>query len=350
MKKWIWFIFACVSPAFAWAEGNNIKMVTYFPVPYAAYNDLGVLGSCDVGLGSSCVLNADQGLSVKKNTDASDTRALNSGSLILKKGKLALNSTSSDAMIQGKTLSVGSGMEYMPLSDLTFTDFRVDEVVDPLASVQSDNGYTGVLQLAGHTFPSCSEGEITWKKLTFNDTTGVFLTCGEGVEESFTCYGDTYYDSDTGMCQCYDSSAVWYEGYCCTYDDKSYPCWEEYWDTLCDYYEGGCYSWEDSDPYWEPTGMTSNWVGGPLACNSGYCGSCTESNIGETCIDSCWLDNDPDYGGAGYCYCETYTCWKPEGEYCEDPYYDCYEVTGFSQYFPDDGVSYYDPREYPTGY
>ena len=347
MKKWIWFIFACVSPAFAWAEGNNIKMVTYFPVPYAAYNDLGVLGSCDVGLGSSCVLNADQGLSVKKNTDASDTRALNSGSLILKKGKLALNSTSSDAMIQGKTLSVGSGMEYMPLSDLTFTDFRVDEVVDPLASVQSDNGYTGVLQLAGHTFPSCSEGEITWKKLTFNDTTGVFLTCGEGVAEEPECYGDTYYDSDSGLCQCYDSSAVWYEGYCCTYDDKSYPCWDSYEDWV----EGECY-YEGDDYYqWEPYEERSSYIGsnGEWACGCGgmSCNNtCDYYSVGEQCQDSCYFEGD-GYGIGGYCHYSIYICHKTEFEpWCEEDTYEWIEYPNFDE----EGVSYYDPREYPYGY
>ena len=348
MKKWIWFIFACVSPAFAWAEGNNIKMVTYFPVPYAAYNDLGVLGSCDVGLGSSCVLNADQGLSVKKNTDASDTRALNSGSLILKKGKLALNSTSSDAMIQGRTLSVGSGMEYMPLSDLTFTDFRVDEVVDPLASVQSDNGYTGVLQLAGHTFPSCSEGEITWKKLTFNDTTGVFLTCGEGVAEEPECYGDTYYDSDSGLCQCYDSSAVWYEGYCCTYDDKSYPCWDSYEDWV----EGECYTETYESPYeWAIVDYLEHMAGGPLGCYGGD-GSgcnfyeCNEDTAGNTCNADCYYDGD-EYGGM--CFCNIWKCTKGGSwteDWCEEGYYTEEYYPNFDEY----GSSYYDPKEYPYGY
>ena len=344
MKKILWVFLGFLLPMGASAADNNIKMVTYFPVPYASYNDLGVVGSCDVGLGNSCELNAGKGLTVMKNSNASDTRALNSGSLILKKGNLSLDSSYTSSQIEGTTLKVGDSLDYTSTSDLTFTDLQVGTVNSSLSSVQSDSGYVYNLELFGQSFPDCDSYDISWKKLTFNNTTGVFLTCGEGVAEEPECYGDTYYDSSTGMCQCYDSSAVWYEGYCCTYDDKSYPCWDYYENWV----EGGCYTETHESSYeWAIVDYSEHMAGGPMGCGSG-CNfyECNEDTAGSTCNADCYYDGD-EYGGV--CSCNIWKCTKGESwteEWCEEGYYTEEYYPNFDEY----GSSYYDPKEYPDGY
>ncbi len=60
---------------------NNIRMVTYFPVPYVSYNDLEVVGTCDAGLMDVC--NLEIGNELKVFTKNNDSRDLNTGSLIV---------------------------------------------------------------------------------------------------------------------------------------------------------------------------------------------------------------------------------------------------------------------------
>lgn len=60
MKSLSWAVLGLLMAAPSFAADNNIKMVTYFPVPYAAYGDLGVTGTCDVGLMGQCKFNGSQ--------------------------------------------------------------------------------------------------------------------------------------------------------------------------------------------------------------------------------------------------------------------------------------------------
>ena len=108
MKSLSWAVLGLLMAAPSFAADNNIKMVTYFPVPYAAYGDLGVTGTCDVGLMGQCKLDAGKSLTVAKAS--SDSRALNTGSIIVRKGTLGLSPASSLAKGTSITAGCGCGM------------------------------------------------------------------------------------------------------------------------------------------------------------------------------------------------------------------------------------------------
>ena len=181
MKK---FLFALCALALALpvaaADANNIKMVTYFPVPYAAYGDLGVTGTCDVGLMGQCKLDAGEGLKVAKAS--SDSRALNTGSIIVRKGTLGLTPQTSVALGTQLTAGSGTGTGVLEFShDLAVTSINSSR----LAKAQAMNeAQMTSLNMYGHAFPTCDadDHEISWKSLTLGNKTGVFLVCGAGEE------------------------------------------------------------------------------------------------------------------------------------------------------------------------
>ena len=164
------------------AAENNIKMVTYFPVPYAAYGDLAVNGSCDVGLVGSCNLDVGQGLVVRK--ESADGRALNTGSVIVRGGGMDLNSSKSGSYVEGRKLEVGSGLSS------GVVEFAHDLAVKNISgsrmqSAQAQNeAYMNKLKIFGHEFPVCdgNNHEINWRNLTVRGNSGVFLVCGNGGE------------------------------------------------------------------------------------------------------------------------------------------------------------------------
>lgn len=181
MKK---FLFALCALALALpvaaADANNIKMVTYFPVPYAAYGDLGVTGTCDVGLMGQCALDAGEGLKVAKAS--SDSRALNTGSIIVRKGTLGLTPQTSVALGIQLTAGSGTGTGVLEFShDLAVTSINSSRLAK--ARAMNEAQMTS-LNMYGHAFPKCDESgnEISWKKLTLGKKSGVFLVCGAGEE------------------------------------------------------------------------------------------------------------------------------------------------------------------------
>ncbi len=193
MKK---FLFALLGLVFAapFAMADNIKMVTYFPVPYASYGDLSVSGTCDVGLLNNCSLDAGEKLNVYKLS--SDGRVLNTGSLIANSGKLDLNSSASSSQIN--TTSLVSHNPSGQTASTGVLEFSHDLTVDTIkgASIQSaeatNRADMDALYLFGssHRFPTCdgTDHKMSWQKLTVDGKSGVFLVCGLGekadVEES----------------------------------------------------------------------------------------------------------------------------------------------------------------------
>ena len=181
MKKFLFALcaFALALPSVA-ADNNNIKMVTYFPVPYASYGDLGVTGTCDVGLMGQCKLDAGEGLKVAKAS--SDSRALNTGSIIVRKGTLGLTPQTSVALGTQLTAGSGTGTGVLEFShDLAVTSINSSR----LAKAQAMNeAQMTSLNMYGHAFPTCDadDHEISWKSLTLGNKTGVFLVCGAGEE------------------------------------------------------------------------------------------------------------------------------------------------------------------------
>ena len=186
MKK---FLFALCALALALpvaaADANNIKMVTYFPVPYAAYGDLGVTGTCDVGLMGQCKLDAGEGLKVAKAS--SDSRALNTGSIIVRKGTLGLTPQTSVALGTQLTAGSGTGTGVLEFShDLVVTSINSSRLAK--ARAMNEAQMTS-LNMYGHAFPKCDESgnEISWKKLTLGKKSGVFLVCGAGELVDIPC-------------------------------------------------------------------------------------------------------------------------------------------------------------------
>ena len=180
MKSLSWTVLGLLVAVPSFAADNNIKMVTYFPVPYAAYGDLGVTGTCDVGLMGQCALDAGKSLTVAKAT--SDSRALNTGSIIVRKGTLGLNPASSLAI--GTSITAGSGIGSGVLEfshDLAVTNINSSRISKGRAmnEAQLDS-----LNMYGHAFPVCdaTNHEISWKNLTIGKKSGVFLVCGAGEE------------------------------------------------------------------------------------------------------------------------------------------------------------------------
>ena len=181
MKRFLLVVLGLLAvPCFA---ANNIKMVTYFPVPYAAYSDLSVDGTCDVGLLGSCSLDAGAALNVAKK--GSDSRALNTGSFIVRSGTLNLQSTNSSPILSTAYLTAGNGSA--TVGSLNFShDLAVSQINNSTAqSMTAQNkAILTRLQIFGHTFPTCdaTDHKISWQRLTMGGTTGIFLVCGEGAE------------------------------------------------------------------------------------------------------------------------------------------------------------------------
>ena len=207
MKSLSWAVLGLLMAAPSFAADNNIKMVTYFPVPYAAYGDLGVTGTCDVGLMGQCKLDAGKSLTVAKAS--SDSRALNTGSIIVRKGTLGLNPASS--LATGTSITAGSGIGTGVLEfshDLAVTSISSSRLAKARAmnEAQLDS-----LNMYGHGFPACDakNHEISWKNLTIGNKSGVFLVCGAGVEVEETS------EQNPNQEKCCTGSNVFWDGSQC---------------------------------------------------------------------------------------------------------------------------------------
>ena len=186
MKKILLFVL-CTAPVLAWAA-DNIKMVTYFPVPYMRYENLtisqenGKGGICTTGLLNQCTVVAGNEFNVKGSAQVD--KDLN----------LRFPSTVADKRLDTKTLTVGSSTpaekvyskfahsvnlgEVNPGTSGLFT-LRVDSVPNGINDFKIET-LTG-----GNTvsFPAstCPDGNISWRYLTIDGVAGVYLTCGGPV-------------------------------------------------------------------------------------------------------------------------------------------------------------------------
>ena len=231
MKSLSWAVLGLLVAVPSFAADNNIKMVTYFPVPYAAYGDLGVTGTCDVGLMGQCKLDAGEGLKVAKAS--SDSRALNTGSIIVRKGTLGLTPLSSSAI--GTSITAGSGIGTGVLEfshDLAVTSINSSRLAKARAMNEAQ---MNSLNMYGHAFPTCDakNHEISWKSLTLGKKSGVFLVCGAG-EEVNQCTNRSYKLSHKSEC-CPSSS----------------------------FSDTDCYTWEETVCRWSETPEMTGFSAGP---------------------------------------------------------------------------------------
>lgn len=232
MNKWLWAVCAVLfAPAFCAGQNNNVRMVTYFPVPYAAYNDLEVSKNCDVGLAGSCSIKSGKKFAVV------DTMKVTKGALNLNGGNIV-----------GRTLVAGP-KEYAFSADpaeIAFVrneakglsgNLKVGSILNPIHILESSGQTTinGNLYLTkDYPFPICgADGhEIAWRQLDLGKGNKIYLTCGTGTcgdnaaAEEQRCQDDHgTWDSDACTCDCPDG-LVWNEvtGAC---EEPSGGCSEE---------------------------------------------------------------------------------------------------------------------------
>lgn len=184
-------LFILSVPCFA---ADNIKMVTYFPVPYLAYNELGVVGTCDLGLMGSCSLDAGRYLSVRPNAGLTQT-GLNRGVISLKGRELDLQSTALTPQVQSYVLRVGDRPTSKTQEALLTFRHRLEVGTlqgGDLQSIEADNtAYMNSLTLFGSTFPACAKDnhQISWQRLAFDKRESTFLVCGQGESACEDSYG-----------------------------------------------------------------------------------------------------------------------------------------------------------------
>ena len=227
-------------PAYAAQTKNTMKMVSYFPVPYVAYDTVSANNAMDIGILNQCAMDINKGstnlggsacsLYLYGNATGAD---LNRGLLNVAAGKLDLNSDVTNARIVSKKVQVGTSMteengwldvkipsgkndEYdaLYISSLknTGNSFRVTSKEDG-AKVNSFHMFNEI----SNDFPGCA-GTVTWQELELaanvnnNETyTDIYLVCNgtgettepEEPEECKPPKGNTYTencpDGQTGI-------------------------------------------------------------------------------------------------------------------------------------------------------
>ena len=216
-------------PAYAAQTKNTMKMVSYFPVPYVAYDTVSANNAMDIGILNQCAMDINKGstnlggsacsLYLYGNATGAD---LNRGLLNVAAGKLDLNSDVTNARIVSKKVQLGTSMtpengwldigipsgkndEYdaLYISSLknTGNSFRVTSKEDG-AKVNSFHMFNEI----SNDFPGCA-GTVTWQELELaanvnsNETyTDIYLVCnGTGdvtpPQECQAPRGQTYTES-----------------------------------------------------------------------------------------------------------------------------------------------------------
>ena len=183
MKKLLCFVmFFAVSAVFSSAEDikNNIKMVTYFPVPYVAYSTVQVdtAGQLDVGLTQAPAMYLGSAGRVP----------LNATEVNLKTGELELDNIK--YILGGNDLSLGEPSSVPSAGKLAFSkNLRINEM--EAGSLVAEKGYdssaeipfamtVNSLSLFGKTFPACEGEKMVWQNLQLQEATQqeTYLMCG----------------------------------------------------------------------------------------------------------------------------------------------------------------------------
>ncbi len=152
--------------AAAYAADSKITMVTYFPTPYMAYQDVTVSGPCDMGLINDCRLNVAKDLQV-------DSMSVGQGAALTLKGHDA----------QADTLKSGPEGADDSRGSLVFEgNLTVGTLPGQVKALETEKGTLTGLNLGTKAFPTCNAtgNKISWKNLTINNQAGVYLVCGEG--------------------------------------------------------------------------------------------------------------------------------------------------------------------------
>ena len=193
-------------PAYAAQTKNTMKMVSYFPVPYVAYDTVSANNAMDIGILNQCEMDINKGstnlggsacsLYLYGNATGAD---LNRGLLNVAAGKLDLNSTVPNARIVSKKVLIGKNNTasggWLDIGLPSGKDASFDALyINALANSGNSLRVTAKENAAKvesfhmfaeieNDFPACN-GTVTWKELelgadingntTFAD---IFLVC-----------------------------------------------------------------------------------------------------------------------------------------------------------------------------
>ena len=288
-------------PAYAAQTKNTMKMVSYFPVPYVAYDTVSANNAMDIGILNQCAMDINKGstnlggsacsLYLYGNATGAD---LNRGLLNVAAGKLDLNSDVTNARIVSKKVQLGTSMtpengwldigipsgkndEYdaLYISSLknTGNSFRVTSKEDG-AKVNSFHMFNEI----SNDFPGCV-GTVTWQELELaanvnsNETyTDIFLVCnGEGTTGGDECTdGEVSGTQSCNVCgeqttkKCVNGKWTDSLGVCSkTIDECVQSCSPAF------------SSWQDISYAMQDTCPGGDSIA-PFTCNGSYSGTCTD--------------------------------------------------------------------------
>lgn len=202
MKRLFLFLLFTLQAGVLFAQGDNsISMVTYFPVPYVAYNRVKATKQMDIGLSAkpaSLVLGT---ASTTAPLTVSGTTTVTGGALSLNFADSVTNKRLSVSATSGANagiISLGTPNQ-SDMANLTFKNLTVGEIALPagqfpakngvaVSSINTDELVVSGLKLFGSNFPDCSavnptngNGQIAWKQLALGpnkNSKSVYLTCG----------------------------------------------------------------------------------------------------------------------------------------------------------------------------
>ena len=214
----------CALPGFTQNEPDKlVKMVTYFPVPYALYNNLYIKDKFDIGthsgnegftleLGSSSSnvsLSADDVFLRQVNTSAPlstlkmDTNFTTQTAIF---GDTTTQTNNNPAAVHAKNLTVNSG-----LAPNNVTTGKINaNTIDLFGK--------GALPACGYD-ESTHQGGAQWQQLTIGGKTGYYLVCCKEADDCVDCY---YNNKETfaAACEASVEGATW----CSKPDGSNTPC------------------------------------------------------------------------------------------------------------------------------
>lgn len=315
MKKF--FLFCLTFAASVTVYAANIKMVTYFPVPYASYQNLDVEKTLDVGV-MSCAMNL---------TCPSNQYALNvyedagSGSSVLKKGYLRVTSGALNFNSSGKAVSnvMTVGNHSGTGGELDFNQsLRIASLSNRGESLQAVNEGNTVSALhmfpdhINNNFPACSgvEGapDVSWQRLELGAKDGkavsnVFLVCGKPK-------GGEAEPEPEKDCSDYEYKNS-HKSECCPSASKS--------DTDC-YYQTSTYKWESgADGFTMAGTFGSNWISQACEKNCWRGSSSTDCGKGGDLFEGVFSNSNVVVKGSQKY--ENHTCSQ---SVCDQGWYQSY--------------------------
>lgn len=219
MKKFIWVVSCLFFAVHGWAA-NNIKMVSYFPIPYASYSDLKVEGVCDLGLLGKCELKA--GSLTVDSADPTQTAKMqvNSGTLKLDPAVGVTPKIAVDFLHAGNVEDFSTASWFNVEDFLSISGKFLDQ--DKIKGLSATEATLRQVALRGKdgaflNIPSCAatDNEINWKNLTIDGRQGVYLICGNGPMEQ-SCEENPNQKKCCAYSKTADSITYWKGGKCNT--------------------------------------------------------------------------------------------------------------------------------------